>query len=81
MRKMLREKEKDTVKMRAELGQLKKECQEKQKSELVHNRDAETQLKTLKEKLKDQKSEVKRREEKLGDSESRIRKLEEQLRG
>ena len=39
---MLREKEKDTVKMRLELTQLKKEHQEKQKNELQQKGDSDS---------------------------------------
>ena len=64
-RKTLREKEKEMVKMRAEVNTWRKESQEKAKNDNQMNKDQEGYVKSLKDKLREVKLECKRKEDKV----------------
>jgi len=72
---MLREKEKDCVKMRTDLAQVRKNNLEIKKSEKDQSKDVDVQVKTLKDKLKEKLVESKRKDEKLAEAESKARAL------
>ena len=76
-RKTLREKEKEMVKMRAEVNTWRKESQEKAKNDNQMNKDQEGYVKSLKDKLREVKLECKRKEDKVIEHTSKQSKLEE----
>jgi|TARA_B110001469_G_C9601017_1_gene298633 hypothetical protein len=57
---MLREKEKDNVKMRIELAQIRKDNLELKKSDKEQSSNSDTELKKVKEKLREKMMESKR---------------------
>ena len=65
------------VKLRADVNAAKKENQEKARNDSQQNKDSETYLKTLKEKLRESKNDNKRKEDKLLEGNQKSLRLEE----
>lgn len=79
-RKAVREKDKEILKLKTEINHIRRESQEKLKSESQHNKDSESQVKQLREKQRDLKMDLKRRDDKLSEAELKAKRLEEQFK-
>lgn len=78
-KKTLKEKDKDLLKMKTEVSQLRKEIEKAKSNEQAQNKDVETQIKALKDKLLLQKGEARRKDEKISEVETQKKKLEDQI--
>lgn len=76
-KKALQFKEKEILKMRAEVQKMQKETTEKTNKELQVNKDVESQVKSLKDQLRSKTVEIKRKEERLTEQDSRLKRLED----